>query len=87
VTAAQSLIASAEIAEQAGNTELADFWRDMAQGALNLEGAGLPGLYDHWAREAATYAANLIDATKCRADSQCRCVSCRPSLIEQRSAA
>ena len=87
MNASQSLIASAEIAERAGRPKLAEFWREMAAQALSLEGSGMPGLYDHWAKEAAEHASGMIDFSKCRGDAQCRCVGCKPSLIDERKVA
>lgn len=87
MNASQSLIASAEIAERAGRTKLAEFWHGLAKQALDMEAAGFPGFYDHWARDIATRASGMIDFSKCREDAQCRCTSCRPSLIDQQRSA
>lgn len=66
MTPSQSFIASAEIAERAGRTKLAEFWRDMAAESLSLEAAGGPfaNLYAHWAGDAAEYATKLTEQRK-----------------------
>ncbi len=59
---AQSLSASADIAETVGKHMLARFWRDMAESCSEMEGVK-PGmgsaLYRDWAKQAAAKASTF----------------------------